>query len=86
MRDSLGLYYYPNVADTSARMYVREENGVLQFRLWKRDHPGVWEKHGWIALEVIRAAAAAYKSDNSADPMRLYDENVARALLADLPA
>lgn len=82
MRDQLGLYYYPNPADTSARVYVREENGHLLFRLWQRDHPGVWEQHGWLPLETIRAAATAFSAVSSGDPMRLYDEHVARALLA----
>lgn len=82
MRDHLGLYYYPNPAETSARVYVREENGSLLFRLWQRDHPEVWERHGWLPLETIRAAAAAFSAGRSGDPMRLYDEHVARALLA----
>ncbi len=83
MRDALGLYYHPNPDDISARVYVREKNGELEFRLWQRDHPEIWERHGWMPLGVIQAAASMYAMNNAADPMRLYDENVARALLKE---
>lgn len=83
MHDNLGLYYYPNVEDTSVRAYVREKNGELEFRLWQQDRPEIWERHGWLPLTVIKTTAALYATKSSADPMRLYDEAVARALLKE---
>lgn len=83
MRDNLGRYYYPDPEDKTTRVYVREENGELEFRLWRRDYPEIWERHGWMPLGVIKAAAAMYSMNSAADPMRLYDEVVARALLRE---
>ena len=83
MRDNLGQYYYPDPEDKTTRVYVREENGELEFRLWRRDYPEIWERHGWMPLGVIKAAAAMYSMNSAADPMCLYDEVVARALLRE---
>lgn len=84
MKDENGLFYYPNPADTNTRMYVRQGDEGLEFRLWRSDHPEVWERHGWLAYDVLEAAAGVYKERGSAsDPLVLYDVNVARALLRD---
>lgn len=84
MKDELGLYYYPNPADHSVRVYVRAGvDGEAEFRLWHADTPEIYERHGWINYAVISAAAGLYKTERNenADPMALYDLAVARALL-----
>lgn len=83
MQDERGLYYYPDPNNRRARVYVRQGKGEsVEFRLWQADHPEVWEKHEWIPIEIIRNAAAMYSSmGREVDPMLLYDESVARALL-----
>ena len=79
MKDERGLYYFPNAADHRARMY-----GV-QFRLWQSDHPEVWDRHQWLDLQVIEDAARLYREERNADadPLKLYDAAVARALLEE---
>lgn len=82
MKDKNGLYYYPNPADTSTRVYVQQGPSGPQFRLWRQDMPEVWEKHGWLDMQVIEAAAAMYReSGKGTDPMLLYDSAVALALI-----
>lgn len=86
MKDERGLYYFPNAADHRARMYVRRgEDGGVQFRLWQSDHPEVWDRHQWLDLQVIEDAARLYREERNADadPLKLYDAAVARALLED---
>jgi hypothetical protein len=88
MRDERGLYYHPQPGNPKARVYVRAGNGdEVEFRLWQADYPEVWEKHEWISLDVIRQAAQLYRGreDGSVrgDPLALYDESVARALLQE---
>lgn len=84
MKDDKGLYYHPDPSDYGSRVYVRRGAGDIEFRLWRADHPEVWEKHGWLTYDVVLAAAAMYKERGTgADPLVLYDVNVARALLKD---
>jgi hypothetical protein len=82
MRDHKGLYYYPNPANKKERMYVRENDGVIEFRLWNQDHPEIWEKHGWLDMDIIRRAARMYKGKGD-NPLKLYDLDIARALLRE---
>ena len=83
MRDANGLYYYPNPSEPRSRVYVRQGDEGIEFRLWHADHPAVWEKHGWLPLAAIEQAAAAYKERNSgANPLLLYDAAVAQALIS----
>ncbi|AGW12596.1 hypothetical protein [Megalodesulfovibrio gigas] len=85
MQDELGFYYYPNPSQHDTRCYVRKnQQGNIEFRLWNRQEPRLWEQHGWLSLEIIRQAAGRY-SDRQPDknPMLLYDEAVARMLLAE---
>ena len=81
------MYYFPNAADHRARMYVRrgEDGGGVQFRLWQSDHPEVWDRHQWLDLQVIEDAARLYREERNADadPLKLYDAAVARALLEE---
>lgn len=84
MKDSLGLYYFPHAGNNKARVYVRRNDGELEFRLWLAEAPEAWEKHGWLPLSVIREAARLYAQEKRAgDPTILYDEQVAEALLAE---
>lgn len=88
MKDERGLYYYPQPGNNKARVYVRRgEDGGVEFRLWQAEHEEVWERHQWLPVDVIRSAAALYAGSGrggpDADPMRLYDEGVALALLEE---
>lgn len=88
MKDTLGLYYHPQPGNLKARVYVRRgaDQGI-EFRLWQQDHPEVWDKHDWLSVDIIRQAAEVYKlsgrSSEGANPMLLYDEHVAKALLTE---
>ncbi len=84
MKDERGIYYHPTPRERAVRMYVRERYGDVEFRLWNRDHPRIWEGHDWIAYDDIRAAAAQYaKRGTGADPLEMYDLEVAKRLLQD---
>lgn len=86
MEDERGLYYHAQAGNPKARVYVREgPDGEVEFRLWEMDHPEVWERHPWLPISVIRDAAALYREDRNknADPLLLYDMNVARSLLKE---
>lgn len=85
MRDERGLYYHAQAGNPRVRVYVRKgEDGEVEFRMWERDHPEVWEQHPWLPYAVIRDAARLYREERNpeADPLRLYDLNVAKNLLA----
>lgn len=82
MKDKLGIYYHPDPSDYKTRVYVRQGADGPEFRLWRADHPQVWEKHGWLGRSVIEAAAKMYRSGKGAtDPLVLYDTEVAKALI-----
>ena len=83
MRDELGVYYYAQAGNPAVRVYVRKGENGIEFRLWQRDHPEVWETHEWLPHNVIKAAADLYRSERNADadPMKLYDIAIARNLL-----
>lgn len=90
MKDERGLYYFPQPGNAKARVYVRRGgDGGVEFRLWQEDHPEVWEKHQWLPTAVLRNAARLYREEkrgpegSASDPLRLYDESVARALLGE---
>lgn len=84
MKDDKGIYYTPSLQDPETRMYVRENEGEIEFRLWNPYHPEAWEKHGWLTYEVIEAAAALYKERGTdRNPLALYDIDVARRVLKD---
>ena len=80
MKDERGLYYYPDTANRQTRMYIRDNQGAIEFRMWHQDHPEIWEKHQWITLDVVKNAAAVYRGKGG-DPSEIYDESIARALL-----
>ncbi|CAK7065229.1 MAG: hypothetical protein DELT_01620 [Desulfovibrio sp.] len=83
MQDDHGLYYYPNPADTRSRVYVRQGEDGLEFRLWHADHDMVWEKHGWVPQAALEEAAELYRAQGKANPMSLYDTVVGQALIND---
>ena len=77
-----GPFYYPNPANKKERMYVREdEDGQIEFRLWHQDHPRIWAEHGWLDLGIIKKALSLYKGKDN--PLKLYDLEVAKAVLRD---
>jgi hypothetical protein len=84
MKDKRGLYYFPNPADRKVRMYVREVDGAIQFRIWNQDHPMVWDKHGWVDHAAIVRAAEMYREmGRTADPLAMYDVEVAERLIKE---
>ena len=86
MKDELGLYYHPQAGNALSRVYVRRgPDGEVEFRLWRADHPEVWERHPWLSMAVVRSAARMYQQERKAesDPLLLYDIAVARALLQE---
>lgn len=87
MEDNNGLYYYPDPQDPKTRVYVRPSSsnpGSVQFRLWRGDHPQVWEQHPWLDYAVIAEAAAKYADQSDGrNPLALYDLDVAKVLLRD---
>ncbi len=84
MKDERGVYYYPSPADKRVRMYVRFRYGEVEFRLWNRDFPEIWDGHDWIPYDAVVAAAQAYRERGSgADPLAMYDLDVAKRVLQD---
>ena len=82
MKDDRGLYYHPNPQNKRVRMYVREFGDEIEFRLWNQDVPELWDEHGWVPYEAILQATNMYKG-KAFDPQRIYDLNVARALIKE---
>ena len=63
----------------------RGGDGGGKIRLWQSDHPECWDRHQWLDLQVIEDAARLYREERNADadPLKLYDAAVARALLEE---
>lgn len=84
MKDQNGIYYHPDPNDIHTRVYVRQGDIEVEFRLWRNNMPEVWEKHGWMRWSVIEDAASLYKpNENKLSPLRLYDINVAKTLIKE---
>lgn len=84
MKDDRGLYYYPSMQSKNTRMYVRENNGQIEFRLWSSEQPEAWDKHQWLPMDVIKEAAKLYKEKGTdRNPLALYDLDVATRLIKD---
>jgi hypothetical protein len=47
------------------------------------DYPEIWERHGWLDMDMIKRAAEMYQGKSGDDPLKLYDINVAMAVLKD---
>lgn len=85
MQDTNGVFYYPNPQNKRVRMYVREQDGTIEFRLSNADHPEVWDRHGWLDMDIVRRGAQMFQGERNAkgDPLALYDEQMARYLLKE---
>jgi len=84
MKDERGHYYTPSLQHPEVRMYVRDNDGEIEFRLYNPDEPIIWEKHQWLPIGVIQAAAEQYKERNAErNPMGLYDIEIAKKLLGN---
>ncbi len=83
MKDKYGVFYYPAPANKKFKMYVRNNEGVIEFRLHNQDDPKLWEEHGWISFEAAKQAAEMYKERGNPSPLHLYDFDVAVNVLRD---
>lgn len=82
MKDEKGLYYFPFPQNKRVRMYVREVEGTICFRLWNADDPELWVEHDWVPYGAIKQAATMSKG-NKFDPNQAYDIEVAKMLLKE---
>ncbi|HSM74301.1 MAG TPA: hypothetical protein VK852_06690 [Desulfobacterales bacterium] len=82
MKDERGHYYYPFPQNKRVRMYVRQGETGVDFRLWNQDDPQLWIEHGWVPHAAITAASAIYQKKGF-DPHLAYDIKLARALLTE---
>jgi hypothetical protein len=82
MKDKTGLYYYPFPENKQVRMYVRQAQDSVQFRMWQADDPTLWQQHGWVDYDAIIKAASMF-SKNSFDPKSAYDIRIAKALIRE---
>ena len=82
MKDAKGLYYYPFPRNKGVRMYVREKDGAVWFRLWNADDPHLWDAHGWVPYGAVKQAQNQYDGD-SFDPAQAYDLEAAKALIGE---
>ena len=82
MQDKRGLYYYPFPLNKNVRMYVRENNSTIEFRLWNADDPILWKDHGWVPHGAVEQAKTLYQGENF-DPGSAYDLDLAVALLKE---
>ena len=84
MKDERGTYYTPSLQHPEVRMYVRDNDGVIEFRLFNPTEPIVWEKHQWVPYDAIRQAAEMYKERGTGrNPLALYDLDIAKTLLSN---
>ncbi|MCP4111312.1 MAG: hypothetical protein GY749_38255 [Desulfobacteraceae bacterium] len=83
MKDDNGLYYNPFPENSRVRMYVREAGSDICFRLWNSDDPALWEEHGWVPYDAVKAASAMYDKHSKFNPNNAYDIEVARALIME---
>ena len=84
MQDKDGIFYYPYPENKRIRMYVREQGGTIEFRLSNIDHPEIWERHGWLDMDIIKRSAKMYEERGSkVDPTKIYDLETARYLLKE---
>lgn len=84
MKDERGSYYTPSLQHPEVRMYVRENEGTIEFRMYNRQEPIIWEKHQWVPYPAIEQAAAMYKERGTGrNPLSLYDLDIAKKLLSE---
>ncbi|MBW1783818.1 MAG: hypothetical protein JRL30_24145 [Deltaproteobacteria bacterium] len=85
MKDERGKYYYPFPQNKKVRMYVKEEDATIYFRLWNAVDPQLWSQHGWIPYDAIIQAQTMYEQKNDFNPSQAYDLEIARAVLKEDP-
>jgi hypothetical protein len=84
VQDKDGIFYYPYPGNKRIRMYVRENEGSIEFRLNNVDHPEIWEQHGWIDIDIVRRGAKMFEERGSkGDPTKIYDLETARYLIRE---
>ena len=83
MKDKIGIYYYPNAGNKRVRMYVREKNGEVEFRMRNQDDPSIWNDHGWVPFSAIQQAKVLYAGRGQFDPEKAYDLQIAHVLIRD---
>lgn len=83
MKDGVGIYYYPFPENKRVRMYVREKNGEVEFRMKNQDDPAIWNDHGWVPHGAIQQAQVLYDKRGRFDPNRAYDIGIAKVLIRD---
>ena len=81
MKDNIGIYYYPLPENKRVRMYVREKNSEIEFRMKNQDDPHVWNDHGWVPYSAIQQAQVLYGQRGQFDPERAYDLTIAKMLI-----
>ena len=82
MKDEKGLYYYPFPLNKRVRMYVRETDGEIWFRMWNADDTELWDEHDWIPYNAIKKAEHMYQVKDF-DPKQAYDIQIAQALIKE---
>lgn len=82
MKDKLGVYYYPNPQNKRVHMYVKEEGGMIWFRLWHVDDPKLWDDHGWMPYDAIKQAEGMYNGRHF-NPGLAYNLDIAKALIEE---
>jgi len=80
MKDKNGIYYYPYLDNKKVKMYIRQIEDTIEFRLWNDDDPMLWMEHGWVSYDAIQQASAIYDGKQF-DPKKTYDIHIARSLL-----
>ena len=84
MKDERGIYYIPSLQNPDVRMYVRDNEGAIEFRLYNPTEPIIWEKHQWVPYDAILQAAEMFKARGTdRNPLALYDMDIAKKLLSD---
>lgn len=84
MQDKDGIFYYPYPQNKRIRMYVRERDNNIEFRLSNSDHPEIWERHGWLDMDIIKRGAQMFADRGTkVDPVKIYDLDTARFLLKE---
>lgn len=84
MQDHNGIFYYPYPKNKRIRMYVREESGTVEFRLANADHPEIWDRHGWLDMDIIKRGVRMFEERGSkSDPIAIYDLQMANYLLKE---
>ena len=82
MRDEKGLFYFPFPQNKKVRMYVREKDDIIWFRLLNADEPRLWDEHGWVPYGAVKRAESMYQGQKF-DPRQAYDLQLALALIEE---